>query len=80
MRHGMRMKVKELVEQLLEMDQEALIVLQKDSEGNGFSPLSDCYDAVYLPDSTYSGTVPHPDDVDPDETGYINAIILFPIN
>ena len=52
------MKVKELLEALLSVDPEAEVILQKDSEGNGYSPLC-CADAnaVYVPDSTWSGDV-----------------------
>jgi hypothetical protein len=52
------MKVKELLEALATADPDAEVILQKDAEGNGYSPLS-CADleAVYIPESTYSGTV-----------------------
>jgi hypothetical protein len=34
------------------------LILQKDAEGNGYSPLSGIeMDVVYIPDSTYSGQV-----------------------
>ena len=34
------------------------VVLQKDSEGNGYSPLAGADpEAVYIPDSTWSGDV-----------------------
>ena len=34
------------------------VVLQKDAEGNGYSPLAGVDpDAVYIPDSTWSGEV-----------------------
>ena len=51
------MKVKELIEELREMDPEMEIILQKDSEGTGYSPLA-CFGlGYYIPDSTYSGDV-----------------------
>ena len=52
------MKVKELLEALAEVDQEAEVILQKDAEGNGYSPLHvvDPY-AVYVPTCTWSGDV-----------------------
>ena len=52
------MKVKDLIAALLAMDQEADVILQKDAEGNGCSPLSDadCF-AVYVDDNAYSGQV-----------------------
>jgi hypothetical protein len=52
------MKVRELLDALANVDLEAEIVLQRDSEGNGFSPLCGVdTDAVYKPDSTWSGQV-----------------------
>lgn len=52
------MTVKELIEQLQSMPQDSIVILQKDAEGNGYSPLS-CADpdAVYEADSTWSGDV-----------------------
>ena len=51
------MKVKELIELLKEEDPEKIVIMQKDSEGNGYSPLSGVDgNAVYLADSTWSGT------------------------
>ena len=52
------MKVKELLEALAGVDLEAEVILQKDAEGNGYSPLHVADpDAVYVPDSAYSGDV-----------------------
>jgi hypothetical protein len=52
------MKVSELIEKLSRMNPDSEVIMQKDSEGNGYSPLY-CVDsnAVYVPDSTYSGDV-----------------------
>jgi hypothetical protein len=52
------MKVKELIEALSAAHPEAEVILQKDAEGNGYSPLH-CADteAVYVPESTWSGEV-----------------------
>lgn len=52
------MKVSELISQLQSMPQDAEVILQKDAEGNGYSPLSeaDC-DCIYVPRSTYHGEV-----------------------
>lgn len=52
------MKVKELIEALAGADPEAEVILQKDAEGNGYSPLDAVdHDAVYVPESTWSGEV-----------------------
>lgn len=52
------MTVKELKEAIANLPDEMEVVLQKDSEGNGYSPLAGAdHDAVYIPDSTWSGDV-----------------------
>lgn len=51
------MKVKELLEELSKVDPERDVILQKDGEGNGFSPLYGLWEGSYLPDSTWSGEV-----------------------
>lgn len=49
------MKSHELAKMLLE-NPDVELIMQKDSEGNGYSPLSDIeFDVVYVPDSTWSG-------------------------
>ena len=52
------MKVSELISLLRDAPPDAEVILQKDGEGNGYSPLSAAdADAVYVPDSTWSGDV-----------------------
>lgn len=52
------MTVRELVEQLQKMDPDRLVVVQKDAEGNGYSPLEGADDnAAYTAETTWSGEV-----------------------
>lgn len=52
------MKAKELIKLLKDSDSNAEVILQKDGEGNGYSPLSGVdTDAVYIPETTWSGEV-----------------------
>lgn len=52
------MKVKQLLETLASVDPDAEVILQKDGEGNGYSPLSDIYlNAVYIPETTWYGEI-----------------------
>jgi hypothetical protein len=51
------MLVKELMEILQEFDPESEVILQKDAEGNGHSPLSFWYSGYYVAESTYSGSI-----------------------
>lgn len=49
------MNVGELIDFLRGFDPETEIILQKDAEGNGYSPLAGADTGIYVPDSTYSG-------------------------
>ncbi len=52
------MKLKELKEIIKNMDDESIVILQKDGEGNGYSPLEGVDDSSnYRADSTWSGKV-----------------------
>ena len=52
------MKVKELKKLLEEVDDNRIIILQKDGEGNGFSPLEGLDDEVaYRAECTWSGDI-----------------------
>lgn len=52
------MNVKELMVWLAQCDPESEVILQKDGEGNGYSPIAGADSmAVYVPDTTWSGTV-----------------------
>lgn len=86
------MKVKELLEQLKDCDPEAVVVLQKDSEGNGYSPLCGADpDCIYVAESSWSGEV-HDIDMEAEDAGYDEeswetlkevsprAVVLWPIN
>ena len=78
------MKVKELILKLQNLDPELEVIIQKDPEGNGYSPMSGAEIGQYLPDSPYSGYCIHPDDLpDLDEETYkqLETVVIFwPIN
>lgn len=85
------MKVKDLIAVLTEFDQSAEVILQKDAEGNGYSPLEGAdHEAVYIPDSTWSGTVYNTnwtaEDADMEEPEWKKflkrkrCVVLFPVN
>ena len=52
------MNVKDLKEAISDLPDDMEVILQEDSEGNGYSPLAeaDC-DAVYVPITTWYGDV-----------------------
>lgn len=70
------MNVKDLINLLSAYNPDLEVVLQKDSEGNGYSPLSGAAPAYYEADSTYSGSVYAEDDTDEPD----NCVVLWPIN
>jgi len=76
------MTVKELIENLRSIDPETKIVMSKDAEGNGFSPLSEIDPAAwYQAETTWSGDVLHPDDYDPDDAEGLEKVVCFwPVN
>jgi len=69
------MKVKQFIKELQKLSQDALVVLAKDAEGNGFSPLFECSTEFYMPSSTYSGDL-----VGNEEEGSEQAVVIWPIN
>lgn len=84
------MKAGELINFLRGFDPETEIILQRDSEGNGYSPLAGADDGFYIPDSTWSGDFYDPswtaDDcgMDDDEFEEMQnrprAVVLYPVN
>lgn len=77
------MTKKELLAALEGVPDETLIVLSKDGEGNGYSPLADAESAFYLADSTWSGDV-YDEDADEEEdrppAGAVPCVVFSPIN
>jgi len=74
------MNIKELIEQLSTMDPEMQVMMQKDVEGTGYSPLSGCeqsriYDASWMAQGL---------DMSREEWEQIlkmpHACVLFPVN
>lgn len=65
------MKVKELIAKLQEQDPNYEVVLSKDAEGNGFSPLADLSAENYVAENTWSGEL---------ADGRENCLVFWPIN
>lgn len=85
------MKVKELIEALMVLDPDMEVILQKDAEGNGYSPLAGADpDGIYIPETAWYGYVYDSNwtaeeaDMDEDEWEEMlerpRALILHPIN
>jgi hypothetical protein len=70
------MKVKKLIKLLEDLDEDATVILSKDSEGNYFSPLSDVTDdCKYTPNNKWSGDI-----VSKDSKEGKDAVVLWPTN
>lgn len=68
------MTVKELMKLLKEMPKEKHlfeVVVAKDAEGNGFSPLTEMTFEDYVPENSYSGEL---------GSGKNNSVVLWPTN
>lgn len=84
------MKVKELKELLNQFDDENIVIMSKNSEGNNFSPLSDIDECNYRAETTWYGEIGLRELTDEDiADGYSeedvledgeNAIVLWPVN
>jgi hypothetical protein len=85
------LKVKDLKEAIKNLPDDMEVVLQKDSEGNGYSPLSGADpNAVYVAETTWSGEVYSmewsAEDADMEEEEWEavkkkpRTLILFPVN
>ena len=87
------MKIKELIKLLQKENPESLVILQKDSEGNGYSPLYGINgDGIYIKENSYSGIVydsrwnEEEADMEKDEWEKLkddknnHCVVLFPAN
>lgn len=79
------MTVRDLINKLLKVDDlNRTVILQKDVEGNAYSPLCDWSHGWYEPESTWSGELVHCDDVKNGEVELsdraVKAVVLVPVN
>lgn len=79
------MTVKELIEILKDLPEDREIVMSCDAEGNGYSPLADADpQRWYTPETTWSGDVHHPDDIESGEVELDESsklvVLLWPTN
>ena len=71
------MTVGELIEALEKMDHGAIVIMQEDSEGNGFSPLSEVEAGYYDAQTTWSGEVYDTDEPTLEDQP---CVVLSPVN
>ncbi len=89
----MSLTVKDLRDLLDGLPDDMLVVLSKDAEGNGYSPLEEAEQAMYLPESSWAGErYPTPEElarlvlVDPEfveneaPEDSVRVLLLGPVN
>lgn len=74
------MNVRELKALLDTLDENALVVLSSDSEGNSYSPAASHDLCEYQAETTWRGYVSHPDDEEPMPDTAVPALVLWPTN
>lgn len=76
------MNVKELREALASFPDDMEVVMSKDGEGNGFSPLADMGSGKYEPDCTWAGefNTHNPEGTRRIQAKRRNALCLWPVN
>lgn len=83
------MTVRELIEQLSHVEPDRIVVMSKDGEGNGYSPLADFWKGTYWAETTWYGEVREeqpPEECQAlgydgdDARDWKRAIILQPVN
>jgi hypothetical protein len=82
--------VGELVDYLMTQPRDRLVVMAKDVEGNGYSPLADAVEAMYEAESTWAGEVyltpeelaakADPDDWTEAPDDAVRVVLLGPVN
>jgi hypothetical protein len=68
------MTVAKLINLLSKSDPNSIVILSKDAEGNGYSPLDSLTNAYYHAETTWYG------EVTDDGEGGKPALVLYPIN
>lgn len=79
----MVMSVRQLKRLLETLPEDSIVVLSKDGEGNGFSPLDSHCEGYYEPTCTWAGDFVDAEDGDYDEDDLARmekAVVLWPTN
>ena len=77
------MTIKELIKQLESYPDYYEVIVSKDSEGNGFSPLASIYEGLYIPETSWSGEFLYKDESDINEDSLCPSspcVLIIPTN
>jgi len=72
----MSLTVKQLIEKLKKENQDALVVVSRDSEGNSFSPLHQAEPSTYKAERNWHGYLT--DGTPSEADGTVAAVVLWP--
>jgi len=78
---GHSVTVKELQKLLLDLPDDALVVMSRDAEGNGHSPLANVWDGFYKADTTWFGSAYDQRDISEcglDVSMMVKAVVFSP--
>lgn len=77
------MTVRELIKMLEILDQDSLVIISADAEGNDYSPMDDYSTGLYWANTTWSGDF-HSDreelEEDEEEPSGVKCVCLWPVN
>jgi hypothetical protein len=73
------MKVRELMKLLETIDPEKEVVMAKDPEGNGYSPLDGYSQRIYRPETTWSGYLLDVIQERPEPSDW-RCVVFWPVN
>ena len=73
------MIVRDLIKELMQYPDDALVVMASDGEGNSHSPLAGVDGVVYVPDNDWSGCIYDKNDAEAGDTA-VDAVVLCPTN
>ena len=74
------MNVRNLISELKSMDQNSIVVIASDAEGNNFNPLYAIDEMQYVAESPTSGRIYEIEEIEEEgiEEDYENAVVLWP--
>ncbi len=70
----------DLLKAIVDVPDDTLIVMSRDSEGNDYSPLAQIDEALYRAENTYSGELYDEDQGEEEKKKCVPCIVLWPTN
>ncbi len=74
------MNTSQLIQFLATFPADMPVVMSCDGEGNSFSPFSEASTEWYVSESTWSGYIVDPEEVEDNEPEAVLTLVLWPVN